>query len=149
MRIRVGITIDASPERVWDEVEVIETHTQWMADAVAINFTSRSTRGVGTEFDCLTKVGPLRTTDKMRVTEWKPQQVMGIEHTGFVSGSGHFTLTRKRGGRTQFVWTERLRFPWWMGGFVGEQFARPILRHIWKGNLRRLKARVEGVEPSR
>jgi len=30
-----------------------------------------------------------------------------------------------------------------MGGPLGELVARPLLRALWTGNLRRLKARVE------
>ena len=70
-RIRVSTTIDASPAVVWDEVRHIERHVDWMADAVAIEFTSRRRSGVGTTFDCRTKVGPIRLTDRMEITEWR------------------------------------------------------------------------------
>ncbi|NQV96256.1 MAG: hypothetical protein HQ486_00530, partial [Acidimicrobiaceae bacterium] len=63
--IKVMIEIDASPERVWQIVEPVERHIDWMHDAVAIRFTSDQTRGVGTAFLCDTKVGPIRLTDKM------------------------------------------------------------------------------------
>jgi uncharacterized protein YndB with AHSA1/START domain len=143
VRIRVGTTIDAPPERVWDVVEAIETHTDWMADAARITFVSSRRRGVGTEFDCVTRLGPFRTTDRMTVTEWEPGRSIGIEHHGIVTGRGCFTLKRKRGDRTRFRWSERLRFPWWMGGPVGERAAKPVLRLVWRGNLRRLRRIAE------
>jgi len=92
MRIRVGVTIDATPAVVWRTVEPIERHVDWMTDAATITFTGRQTRGVGTAFDCLTKVGPFRLVDRMVVTEWAPAKTMGIEHRGVVSGRGRFTL---------------------------------------------------------
>ncbi len=70
---------------------------------------------------------------------------MGIEHRGLVTGRGRFTLRRRRGDRTQFTWTERLTFPWWMGGAVGAFAAKPVLRAIWRRNLRRLKTIVEAA----
>jgi hypothetical protein len=143
-RVRVGITIDAPPRRVWAEVEPVEHHVDWMADAVAIRFTSRSHRGVGTTFECDTKVGPFRLTDVMEVTEWRPGKVMGVRHVGLVTGSGRFTLRRARGGRTRFTWEERLTYPRWMGGAVAGVIGDQVMRRIWLGNLRRLKARVEG-----
>jgi uncharacterized protein YndB with AHSA1/START domain len=143
VRIRVGTTIDAPPERVWQVVESIEHHTDWMADAQRITFVSARRRGVGTEFDCLTRVGPFRTTDRMTVTEWEPGRSMGIEHRGVVTGRGRFTLKRRRHGRTRFSWSERLRFPWWMGGPVGERLAKPLLRAIWRRNLTRLRRIAE------
>ena len=145
MKITVGITIDAPPDVTWRAVEPIEHHVDWMAEAETIRFTSTRTRGVGTTFDCVTKVGPIRMTDRMTITEWEPGGMMGIEHTGVVTGRGRFTLRRRRGGRTRFTWKERLTFPWWMGGAVGAFAAKPVLRAIWRRNLRRLKAIVEAA----
>jgi polyketide cyclase/dehydrase/lipid transport protein len=143
VRVRVGVTIDAPPAEVWRVVEPIERHVEWMADAVAITFTGMQTRGVGTTFDCLTKVGPFRLVDRMVVTEWTPARTMGIEHRGAVSGRGRFRLRRRPRDRTRFTWSERLRFPWWMGGPVGALAAKPILRAIWRRNLRTLKGLIE------
>jgi hypothetical protein len=145
VRIRVGITIDASTDDTWRIVEPIEHHVDWMADADTIRFTGKQTRGVGTTFDCRTKVGPVRLTDRMTITEWEPGRLMGIEHRGVVTGRGRFVLRRRRGGRTRFTWNERLSFPWWLGGEVGARLAKPVLRAIWRRNLRRLKAIVEAA----
>jgi carbon monoxide dehydrogenase subunit G len=145
VRIRVGISIDATPETIWQTVEPIEHHVDWMADAESIRFTSTRTRGAGTTFDCITKVGPIRLTDRMTVTEWDPGRAMGIEHHGMVTGHGRFTLRRRPRGRTRFTWDERLTFPLWMGGPVGALAAKPVLRAIWRRNLRRLKAIVEAA----
>jgi hypothetical protein len=144
VKLRVGISIRASPAQVWRTIEPIERHVDWMADAVAINFTSSSRRGVGTSFDCLTRVGPLRTTDRMTVTEWEPRRAMGIEHRGAVTGRGRFTLRARPRGRTRFTWTEELTFPWCMGGAAGALAAKPVLRAVWRRNLRALKRLVEG-----
>jgi Polyketide cyclase / dehydrase and lipid transport len=143
VKLRVGITIAASPAEVWRVIEPIERHVDWMADAASITFTSRAQRGVGTRFDCVTRIGPLRTTDRMAVTEWEPRQAMGIEHHGVVTGRGRFTLRRRPRGRTRFTWTEQLRFPLWMGGPIGAFAAKPVLRAVWRRNLRRLKQLVE------
>ena len=143
MRLNVGITIDASPAEVWRVIEPIEHHVEWMADAESITFTSTSHRGVGTCFDCVTRIGPLHTTDRMEITEWDPDRAMGIEHRGVVTGRGLFTLRRRPRGRTRFTWTEELIFPWWMGGAVGALVAKPVLRAVWRRNLRRLKQLVE------
>ena len=143
MKLTVGITIDAPPPDVWRVVEPIEHHVDWMADAVSITFTSTIRRGVGTQFDCLTRLGPLHTTDRMGVTEWVPGEVMGIEHRGVVTGSGRFTLEPAEPAGTRFTWTEELTFPWWMGGAAGAIAAKPVLRAVWQRNLRHLKRLVE------
>ena len=142
--IRVSTTIDASPARVWDVVRHIEDHVDWMHDAVAIRFTSARTSGVGTTFDCDTRIGPFRLTDRMEITRWKPRRAMGVRHVGLVTGSGRFTLRPRRHGRTCFVWSERLTFPWWLGGPVGALAATPVFHLVWRSNLRRLRGLVEG-----
>ncbi len=143
--IRVAIEIDAPPARVWAVVEPVENHVDWMHDAVAIRFTSEQTRGVGTEFLCDTKVGPIKLVDRMEITEWVPGEVMGVRHIGLVTGSGRFTLEPiDLGRRTRFVWQEELTFPWWLGGPIGAYIGgKVVLRAIWNRNLRGLKQLVE------
>jgi hypothetical protein len=148
--IRVAVEIDATPQLVWDVVEPIERHVDWMHDAVAIRFMSSQTRGVGTEFFCDTKVGPIELVDRMEITEWVPGEVMGVRHTGLITGNGRFTLEPidpspdGAARRTRFVWEETLVFPWYLGGplgaFVG---GKVVLRPIWKRNLRGLKRLAE------
>jgi len=144
VKIRVGISIDAPPAAVWRVIEPIERHVDWMADAVSITFRGSQRRGVGTTFDCVTKVALMRLTDCMTITEWEPELAMGIEHVGVVRGTGRFTLRARPRRRTRFTWKERLELPWWMGGPVGALAAKPVLRAIWRRNLRRLAALCEG-----
>lgn len=144
-KITVSIDLDATTDRVWAIVEPIERHVDWMADAVAIRFETDQTRGVGTSFLCDTKVGPIRLTDHMRITEWIPGEAMGVEHTGLVTGTGIFTLAPlDNGQRTRFTWSETLRFPWWLGGRLGELVGgNVVMKAIWRRNLTSLKALVE------
>lgn len=144
--IVVSVEIDATPQRVWEVVEPVERHIDWMHDAVAIRFQTDQTRGVGTRFLCDTKVGPIKLVDEMEITEWQPGAAMGVRHVGIVTGTGMFTLEPiDLGRRTRFTWAETLVFPWWLGGplgaFVGGKI---VLRSIWKRNLRNLRRLVEG-----
>ena len=146
-KLQVSVQIDASPEEVWRAVEDVERHRDWMLDAAEIRFVGPRRRGVGTTFDCDTRLGPFRLTDRMTITEWRPGKAMGVSHDGVVTGTGRFTLKRlgrRRGGGTRFRWEERLRFPWWLGGRVGALVAHPVLAAVWRRSLRNLKAIVEG-----
>jgi hypothetical protein len=144
-RISVSIEIDATPERVWEVVEPVERHVDWMHDAVAIRFETDQTRGVGTRFLCDTKVGPIELVDKMEITEWRPGEAMGVRHTGIVTGTGMFTLTPiDLGRRTRFTWAEELIFPWWLGGPIGAWIGgKLVMGAIWRRNLRGLARIVE------
>jgi hypothetical protein len=144
-KVHVSVKIDAPPKVVWASIADIAGHVDWMLDAEAIRFTSSQRAGVGTTFDCDTRWGPFRLTDRMTITEWSPRKAMGVEHTGLVTGTGRLTLRRARGGRTRFAWEERLRFPWWFGGPVGALVAKPLLTAVWRRSLGSLKAKVEGA----
>jgi hypothetical protein len=140
-RITVSTLVPAPVGAVWDDVRDISSHTEWMHDAVAIRFTSPGRSGVGTTFDCDTRVGPFRLTDRMEVTEWDEGAAIGIHHVGAVTGTGRFTLEAAGPEATRFTWTERLVFPWWMGGRLGAAVGAPVLRAIWRRNLRGLARR--------
>lgn len=180
MKIHVGVHIAASPADVWDAIQDVESHTEWMRDAVAIRFLGHQRQGAGTRFVCDTKIGPFSLSDVMEITEWSPGQRMGVRHAGLVAGEGAFTLVKVESDRdggngreddrdalessdgrvasdvkaasdgkdtstshTYFQWEERLRFPWRLGGPITAAAAWPVLRSMWKGNLQRLKAKIE------
>jgi hypothetical protein len=132
--IRVRRLERAPVEVVWDALADIGGHVEWMADAEAIRFTSAREEGVGTTFDCVTKVGPIRVIDRMEITEWAPDRRMAVRHVGIVKGEGAFTLAR-RGERTELAWEETLAFPWYLPG----RPAALVLRLIWRWNLRRFE----------
>ncbi len=142
-KVKVSTTIDAPPRRVWEEVRHLGRHVDWMDDAVAIRFTSGRTLGVGTTFECDTKVGPIRLTDQMEVTEWREGRTIGVRHVGVVTGTGRFTVRRARRGRTRFTWEERLTYPAWMGGPVGGLVGDRVMGRIWRKNLSSLRELVE------
>jgi uncharacterized protein YndB with AHSA1/START domain len=144
-RIAVSVEIDAPVERVWEIVEPVERHIDWMHDAVAIHFLTDQHRGVGTKFLCDTAVGPIKLVDRMEITEWEPNATMGVRHTGLVTGTGAFTLTSiDMDRRTRFAWVEELTFPWWLGGRLGEAVGgNVVMKAIWRRNLAGLKALVE------
>jgi hypothetical protein len=137
--VETSVTIELDQTTLWATIEPIERHVEWMADAESITFVGEQRRGVGTTFDCVTRIGPLRTTDRMTVTRWEPGMAMGIEHRGTVTGVGELRLESVAEG-TQLSWREELHLPWWFGGRVGEAIARPVLARIWQANLLRLRA---------
>ena len=119
---------------VWDALADLGAHVGWMADAERIRFTSTQTEGVGTTFDCDTRVGPFTLRDRMEVTAWEPERSMAVRHVGLVTGEGSFTLAPAATG-TELRWEETLRFPWWIPSVP----AAFVLKQIWRRNLRRFE----------
>lgn len=124
----------------------LRSHPEWMRDAGAVVFVDEQTSGLGTELIVPTQVGPFRTTDVMKVVGWEEGSLIEVEHRGAVAGVGRFELERAGTG-SRLEWRETLRFPWWLGGRFGAWIARPVLRRIWRGNLARLRSRVELSRP--
>jgi carbon monoxide dehydrogenase subunit G len=139
--IVVSTEIPAPRERVWADIARLDSHSQWMADAYAIEFRTEQTEGPGTVIDVETRVGPLRTHDLIEVVAWDPPARIGVRHTGLFTGSGEFLLERAGSNATRFTWREDIRFPWYFAGPIGAWAAAPVLRAIWKRNLRRLADR--------
>lgn len=154
--------IAASPADVWFAIQDVESHTEWMRDAVAIRFLGDQRQGAGTRFVCDTKIGPFSLSDVMEITEWSPGHRMGVRHAGLVAGEGAFSLVKVESSEdeendqeddseakvsstphTYFQWEEKLRFPWRLGGPITAAAAWPVLRSMWKGNLQRLKSQIE------
>jgi hypothetical protein len=142
-RITLSIDLPQSPDLVWRELEAVERHVEWMSDAESAEFASTRTRGVGTVLIVATRVGPFRTRDVIEFTEWDQPRLMGIAHRGLFTGTGSFRLDDREGG-TRMVWSESIRFPWYLGGPIGALIAGPVLRAIWRGNLRRFQQRLAG-----
>ena len=95
--VRVSETISAERHLVWSELARIEDHVEWMMDATAIRFLGATRSGVGTRFECDTKVGPIRLTDVMEITEWEDAEAIGVRHLGVVSGCGPLQPHRRGG----------------------------------------------------
>ena len=141
--INVSITINKSIDEVWNEVSILKNHTNWMKDAVSIEFLNDKTQGLGAKMKVLTKVGPIKLFDYMTVTEWIDKKCIGVDHVGIVTGKGKFTLREITEEKTDFQWEETLRFPIYLAGPVGEFFGSPVLKLIWRNNLKGLKELFE------
>ncbi len=138
--IEVSVLIPAPIETVWEDLARIETHAEWMTDAVAIEFLTEERRGVGTRIRVPTKIGPLTTVDEMTFTAWEPPNRMAIVHEGKFTGIGELALRTTTGG-TELTWREVVKFPAMFGGPLGERAAAPILRRVWRANLDRFSRR--------
>jgi hypothetical protein len=141
-RIVTAAQIAATPAEVWRVASDLAAQPNWMHDALAIRFASPQTSGVGVVMDCDTRIGPIRLTDRMVVTQWVDGREIAIRHEGLVNGTGRFMIEPDRVG-TRFTWSEDLLFPWWLGGPVAGAAARPVLAAIWRRDIRTLRLLAE------
>lgn len=133
-RIVVSRFLPCPPGEAWEALSNIESHVDWMEDAVSLEFRSKQRFGTGTTMDVETRVGPFRTIDRMEVTDWVEGESIEVEHVGLVTGRGVLSVAPEGPG-TRISWDEELSFPWWLGGGLTAWAARPVLSRIWRRNL--------------
>jgi len=147
VRITLTVLIDAPPAAIWASVSDLASHAEWMQDVVAIRFATNARSGTGVVMDCDIKIGPVRLTDRLVVTEWHDGRAIEIRHEGPVAGTGRFVLALAGPDKTVFTWTEDLRLPWRLGGSVAAVAARPVLAWTWRRSLTALRSLIETRPP--
>ncbi len=147
MAVVVSVEIAAPIEEVWKHAADFASHTEWMADAASIDFLTDEQTGVGTRMAVETRVGPLRTVDVIEVIDIDEPRRISVSHRGLFTGTGEFRLEPVGPVKTRFTWHEKLYFPWYFAGPIGERVARPILAAIWRANLNRLRLLIESTPP--
>ena len=81
----------------------------------SITFVSPATQGVGTTYDCVTKIGPLRTTDRMEIVEWDPPHALGVRAQRRRTRRRTVSPSRPSRRAHVFTWSEDLTLPWYFG----------------------------------
>ena len=108
----------------------------------AIEFTTPDQRGIGAQYLCDTRLGPIRMRIPMTITEWRERKAVAVRYEGRLSGGGRITVRRKGRRATKVTWSAQIRLSWPLGGPVGAVVAAQLLRVVWKLNLANLAREV-------
>lgn len=139
-RIEVITHVEAPPERVWEVLVDWEGQARWMADVSHVEVLSERREGTGVRVRCRTNILGTPLNDDLEVTEWSPDQVLGVRHLGrLIRGIAAFELQPTAYG-TRVLWWEEAEAPL---GAVGDAFAGiiivPWVARMFRRNLSRLK----------
>lgn len=134
-------TLPGPPETVWDLLTDWEHQHDWMLEASDVAVTSPEREGVGVEAHATVRIAGIRMRDRIRVSGWDPPRRLEIRHLGWVKGRGVLELTPSGGG-TRVDWREELVPPWGLVGFVGMLPFVPVMRRIFRRDLRVLEGLV-------
>src|SRR5688500_10912611 len=99
--------------------------------------------GVCVESKTTARIAGIKTWDVVSVRMWEYPRILGIDHLGWVKGSGEFQLQPVSEG-TRMRWKESLFPPPRLGpvGRVGLRLARPLMRRVFVRDLRVLRGLV-------
>jgi uncharacterized protein YndB with AHSA1/START domain len=138
-------TMPGPPEIVWELLTDWERQGDWMLEASDVEVVGRQREGVGVEARANVRIAGITTRDRIRVTMWEPPRILVIEHLGWVKGTGELQMAPIREG-TRIRWRESLFPPPRLGpfGVVGLRLFAPILRRIFRRDLRVLRELVRG-----
>jgi carbon monoxide dehydrogenase subunit G len=138
-------TMPGPPEIVWALLTDWERQGDWMLEASDVVVVGRQREGVGVEARAKVRIAGITTRDRIRVTMWEPPRILVIEHLGWVKGTGELQMAPIREG-TRLRWRESLFPPARLGpfGVIGLRLFAPILRRIFRRDLRVLRELVRG-----
>lgn len=130
------------PQVVWDLITDWERQDDWMLEASDVAVLTPFREGVGVEAEATIRMGGITTRDRIRVETWVPLRHLGIQHAGWVTGSGDLYLTALPDGRTHVAWREELHPPLGALGSLGIRIFRPLMRRTFSRDLRILESLV-------
>ena len=146
--VEIAETLPGPPEIVWALITDWEHQDDWMLEASDFVVTSDLREGVGVEAEATVTIGGITTRDRVRVTRWEPNKLLGIEHEGWVSGAGELYLMDLGDGRTHLFWREELYPPLGIAGAIGLTGFKPIMRRVFQRDLRVLGGLVRARNAS-
>ena len=125
-RIDIRMDLPHGIDHVWDRLTDWTSHSAWIPNTVVT--ISKETKGLGTEFVGITRIGPLRLDDPMTVSEYQTPKAgrasCTIIKTGSVlGGTAGFVLTALDDSTTRLDWFEDIYLKpkgifWWTAPFV-------------------------------
>ena len=125
-RIDIQMDLPHGIGHVWDRLTDWASHSAWIPNTVVT--ISKETKGLGTEFVGITRIGPLQLDDPMTVSEYQTPKAgrasCTIIKTGSVlGGTAGFVLTALDDSTTRLDWFEDIYLKpkgifWWTAPFV-------------------------------
>ena len=137
-----AMTMPGPPSVVWELITDWENQGDWMLEASDFVVISAEREGIGVEAEATISIGGIKTRDKVRVIGWEPNRRLAIQHFGWVAGTGEIYLTPLGIDRTHLFWREELEPPVGMAGALGMTAFKPLMKRIFKRDLRILAGLV-------
>jgi carbon monoxide dehydrogenase subunit G len=144
MQLEVSQHVAADPAAVWRVLTAWERQPEWMLDAKSVAVLTPAREGVGVVIRCPTNLLGLTVQDVMRVTGWREERRLEVEHLGdVITGTGVFLL-EPAGDGTRVDWVETIDPPLGrLGEWGASTLVLPVLRRIFGRSLANLAGLVE------
>jgi hypothetical protein len=139
IEIEVSARLSVRGRRVWGVISDLSSNPEWMTDVKSVRFTGSKHEGTGTTFDCDTRLFGKTSTDHLLVTQWVDGSQIMVTHQGMFTGHGTLSISEHGDGTCTVTRSERIVFPWYLAGPVGELVAKPAIQSVWHYDMLSLK----------
>ena len=147
--VELAETMPGPPDVVWRLITDWENQGDWQLEARDFVVKSAAREGVGVTAEATVSIGGITTRDSVEVVAWKKNELLAIEHKGWVAGRGELHLTAIASSappdRTHVLWVETLYPPLGIAGAVGLTAFKPLLSRTFKRDLRVLQGLVRAA----
>jgi uncharacterized protein YndB with AHSA1/START domain len=142
------ITINAPPERVFAYLSDITRHPEWAGQQLEVTKTSEGPAQVGSSFETVGHQFGAQAA-KVTITELVPNQNIAYEAEGKAFHfKHHFLLRSENGGTRLTIGTEPKRVGFPFNLLLPVLSAAGVINRGLDGDLKRIKANLEGGAPA-
>jgi fatty-acyl-CoA synthase len=146
MRVEQTISIDASPDEVWDLITDPETYTDILTGITRFDVEGNKQRGLGARYSMRMHVGSAEVGGLVEVVEFDAPSdmawtsVMGLDHRV------RWRLRENDDGTTRVTFRLSYQSPGTLLGAIADYVSSPIVERTLRESLEQLKAEMEGDE---
>jgi acyl-CoA synthetase (AMP-forming)/AMP-acid ligase II/uncharacterized protein YndB with AHSA1/START domain len=145
MRVEQSITIDASPEEIWELVSDPEFHAS-LPSITRWDVEGRKQRGLGARYQMRMSVGSAEVGSLIEIVEWDPPRDLAWTSIMGIDQRVRWRLREQEDGTTKVVFRLSYQAPGGILGTISDRVGAPIVRGNLKESLEMLKRAVEGDE---
>src|SRR3954466_13586641 len=144
MRVEQTISIDASPDEVWDLITDPEIYNRVLTGISRFDVEGTKQRGLGARYSMRMHVGSAEVGGLVEVVEFDPPRdmawtsVMGLDHRV------RWRLREQDDGSTRVTFRLSYQSPGTLLGTIADYVSAPIVGNNLSESLERLKAEIEG-----
>src|SRR3954451_2550123 len=146
MRVEQTISIDASPDEVWDLITDPEIYNRVLTGISRFDVEGNKQRGLGARYSMRMHVGSAEVGGLVEVVEFDAPSdmawtsVMGLDHRV------RWRLREQDDGTTRVTFRLSYQSPGALLGTVADYVSSPIVERTLRESLEQLKAEMEGDE---
>src|SRR3954471_1448209 len=147
MRVEQTISIDASPNEVWDLITDPEIYNRVLTGISRFDVEGDKQRGLGARYSMRMHVGSAEVGGLVEIVEFDAPRdmawtsVMGLDHRV------RWRLREQDDGSTKVTFRLSYQSPGTILGTIADYVSSPIVDTNLRESLERLKAEIEGEGP--